>query len=301
MEWLNYHHLLYFWMVAKEGGLAPAAKALHLTHPTLHAQIRALEDRLGEKLLHKKGRKLELTEMGKLVFGYAEEIFGLGRELLDAVKDRPTGRPARLQVGVVDILPKTLVRRLLDPALRLPEPVRLVCTEGKADRLLAALSLHELDVVLSDAPVGPGAAVRAYSHVLGECGVTFFASQALASRLEGRFPQCLDGAPVLMPGEGTALRRDLEAWFESKRIRPAVAAEIEDSALATAFGQDGLGVFAAPCAVEQTIVHQHEVEVVGRETGLVQRFYALSVERRLQHPAVVAILEAAREELFAEA
>ncbi|HEY3445104.1 MAG TPA: transcriptional activator NhaR [Myxococcales bacterium] len=300
MEWLNYHHLLYFWMVAKEGGLAPAAKVLHLTHPTLHAQVRALEDRLGEKLLEKKGRKLELTEMGRLVFGYAEEIFGLGREMLDAVKDRPTGRPTRLQVGVVDVLPKTIVRHLLDPALKLGEPVRLVCTEDKADRLLAALALHELDVVLSDAPLGPGATVRAYSHLLGECGVTFFATKALAARLKGRFPASLDGAPMLLPGEGTALRRDLESWFEAKKIRPAVAAEFADSALATAFGQDGLGVFAAPSAVEEAIERQHDVEVVGREPGLVQRFYALSVERRLQHPAVVAILEAARSELFAK-
>lgn len=299
MEWLNYHHLLYFWMVAKEGGLAPAAKALHLTHPTLHAQVRALEDRLGEKLLEKKGRKLELTEMGKLVFGYAEEIFGLGRELLDAVKDRPTGRPTRLQVGVVDVLPKTLVRRLLAPALGLGEPVRLVCSEDKAERLLASLALHELDVVLSDAPVPSGSPVRAYSRPLGECGVSFFATRALAERLRGRFPASLDGAPMLLPGEGTALRRDLEAWLESKKIHPAVAGEFADSALAKAFGQEGLGVFAAPTAVEGDVAQHQDVVVVGREPGLVQRFWAISVERRLQHPAVVAILEAARGTLFA--
>lgn len=299
MDWLNYHHLLYFWTVVREGGLAPAAKTLHLTHPTLHAQVHALEDALGEKLLVRQGRKLELTEVGRMVYGYADEIFGLGRELLDAVKGRPTGRPALLRVGIVDALPKLIVRRLLDPALQRPEPVRLVCTEGKADRLLASLALHELDVVLSDAPVAPGSGVRAYSHLLGECGVTFFAVRALAQAVRPRFPRSLEGQPILLPGEGTALRRALESWFESRGIRPVVVAEFADSALAKTFGQDGFGVFLAPTAIEAEITRQGEVEVVGREDAIRERFYALSVERRLKHPAVVAILEEARGELFA--
>jgi len=299
MEWLNYHHLLYFWMVAKEGGLAPAAKALRLTHPTLHAQIRALEEAFGEKLLEKKGRKLELTEMGRLVYGYADEIFGLGRELLDAVKGRPTGRPARLRVGVVDALPKLIVRRLLDPALKLDVPVHLSVTEDTAERLLAQLALHELDVVLADAPVNPGSGVRAYGHLMGECGTTFFAAKALAAKVRPGFPGSLDRAPMLMPEEGSALRRAMEAWFEAKKVRPVVVAEFADSALAKTFGQDGYGVFIAPTVIEEQVKRAYEVEIVGREPGLTERFYAISVERRLKHPAVVAILEGARGKMFA--
>jgi LysR family transcriptional activator of nhaA len=299
MDWLNYHHLFYFWTVAREGGLAAAAVALHLTHPTLHAQVRALEDALGEKLLVRKGRKLELTEVGRLVYGYADEIFGLGRELLDAVKGRPTGRPALLRVGVVDALPKLIVRRLLDPALKRAGGVHLVCTEDKADRLLAALALHQLDVVLSDAPVAPGSGVRAYSHLLGECGLTFFAVRRLAQVIRPRFPHSLEGRPILLPGEGTALRRGLESWFDAQGIRPMVVAEFADSALAKTFGQDGFGIFWAPTAIEAEIERQYQVEAIGREEGIRERFYALSVERRLKHPAVVAILEEARGSLFA--
>ncbi|MBI5542450.1 MAG: transcriptional activator NhaR [Deltaproteobacteria bacterium] len=299
MDWLNYHHLLYFWMVAREGGLAPAAAKLRLTHPTLHAQIRALEESLGEKLFAKQGRKLALTEVGRMVYGYADEIFLLGGELLDAVKGRPTGRPARLAVGLADVVPKLVARRLLEPALQLDQPVRLIVTEDSTERLLAQLSLHELDVVISDAPVGAGTAVRAFSHLLGECGVTFFAARALAAKVRPGFPRSIEGQPILLPTEGTGLRRSLDHWFDKQGLRPVIAAEIEDSALLKILGQKGLGVFAAPDAIEDEVRRQYEVEVVGRSEELRERFYALSVERRLKHPAVVAILEGARREVFA--
>lgn len=301
LDSLNYHHLRYFWVVAREGGLVPAGKALRLSHPTLSAQIHALEDQLGEKLFTKVGRKLELTEMGRVVFRYADEIFSLGREMLDTVQGRATGQPLRLDVGIVDVVPKLIVRRLLEPALALPEPVRLVCREGPYERLLAELALHALDLVIADAPVPPGSNVRAFNHPLGETTVSFFATKPLA-RAHGRdFPRSLDGAPMLLPLEGLTLRRSLNQWLDRHGIRPRIVAELEDSALMKAFGRDGLGIFAAPTAIEAEVIEQYRVELLGRAADLRERFYAISIERRLKHPAVVAISNAARNELFARA
>jgi len=299
MEWLNYHHLRYFWVVAREGGLVQAGRVLRVSHPTISAQIRALEEHLGEKLFVKQGRGLALTEMGRLVFRYAEEIFSLGSEMLDTVKGRETGKPMRLAVGITDVVPKLVVRRLLAPALALPEPTRLVCHEGRYDELLARLAGHELDLVLADAPVPSSAHVSAFNHVLGECGVTFFATAPLASAHRRGFPRSLDGAPFVLPIPGAALRRAMEQWFEAQQIRPRVVAECEDSALVKVFGADGLGVFAAPTAVEDSVCRQYDVVVVGRTLALKERFYAISIERRLKHPATIAISRAAREELFA--
>lgn len=299
MEWINYHHLLYFWVVAKEGGLAAAGKVLRLSHPTLSAQVHALEGQLGEKLFTKVGRKLALTEMGRVVFRYAEEIFSLGREMVDTVKGRATGQPIRLNVGVVDVVPKLVVRRLLQPALSLPEPVRLVCFEDSMENLLADLGVHALDIVISDAPVPPGSSVRAFTHVLGESGVSFFGTKSLAKTYRQGFPASLDGAPLLLPLEGLALRRSLNQWFDRHDIKPRVIAEFEDSALLKAFGTDGVGVFPAPTVAEKEIMAMYRVEVVGRAPELKERFYAISVERRLKHPAVLAISGAARADLFA--
>ncbi len=299
LEWINYHHLLYFWLVAREGGLVPAGKVLRLSHPTLSAQIHALEDRLGEKLFAKEGRKLALTEVGRIVFGYADEIFTLGREMVDTVRDRATGRPLRLEVGVVDVVPKVVVRRLLEPALALPEPVRIVCREDSYERLLADLALHTLDVVIADAPVPSGSRVRAFHHLLGETGVSFFAAPALARAVRRGFPRSLHGAPVLLPLESSVLRRTLDHWFDRRGIRPRVVAEFQDSALLKVFGADGLGVFTAPSAVEEEVCRQYGVKVVGAAPDVKERFYAVSVERRLRNPAVVAISDAARHEIFA--
>lgn len=299
MEWLNYHHLLYFWVVAKEGGLVPAGKVLNLSHPTLSAQIHALEDRLGEKLFEKVGRKLSLTEMGRVVYRYADEIFTLGRELVDTVQGRSVGKPLRLGVGIADVVPKLVVRQLLQPALEMPEPVRLVCHEGSFERLLASLALHELDILISDAPVPSGSSVRAYNHLLGETGVSFFATPKLARALAGAFPTCLNDAPCLLPLEDLTLRRALNQWFSRHALQPRVVAEFADSALMKVFGADGVGVFPAPTMMKRELEQQHAVECLGDADGVRERFYAISSERKLKHPAVVAISEAARGGLFA--
>lgn len=298
MEWLNYHHLLYFWTVARAGSVSAAAAELRLAQPTISSQLRALEDHLGEKLFHRTGRRLTLTETGRVALRYADEIFGLGRELMDTLKGRPTGRPARLVVGVSDALPKLIAYRLLQPALRLPEPIRIVCREDRTDRLLAELAVHALDLVLADAPIGATVKVRAFNHLLGECGVTFFGTTALAKASRRRFPRSLDGAPMLLPTDNTTLRRGLDHWFEQQQIRPRIVSEFEDSALLKVFGQEGRGIFAGPSAIEREIQTQYGVRVVGRTDAVRERFYAISVERRLNHPALVAICAAAREKLF---
>lgn len=298
MEWLNYHHLLYFWVVAREGGIAAAGRRLRLSHATLSAQIRTLEEHLGERLFDRVGRRLVLTEMGRVVLGYAEEIFSLGNELLDTVHRRPTGRPGRMIVGVADVLPKTLVRRLLDPALALDPPVRVICVEDHQDRLVERLATHAVDVVLGDAPLPAGSAVRAFSHLLGECGVAMFATRALAQRYRPKFPKSLDGAPFLLPAEGTSLRRSLDRWFAEEGVGPRVIAEFDDSALMKAFGRDGLGVFPAPLATSSDVEEQYGVERVGTLSGMRERYYAISAERRVAHPGVVAITQGAREDLF---
>lgn len=298
MEWINYHHLLYFWAVAREGGLLPAARVLRLSHPTLSAQIHALEDALGEKLFVKVGRKLQLTEVGRVVYRYAEEIFTLGREMLDTVKGRSKGQPLRLDVGVVDVVPKLVVRRLLQPALALSEPVRIVCYEASYEKLLAQLALHSLDIVIAESPVPSGSSVRAFNHLLGETGVSFFGTKSLVSAFKRGFPASLDGAPMLLPLDNSILGRALHAWFDRHRIKPRVVAQFEDSALLKVFGGDGIGIFAAPTVVEKEVCRQYGVSVLGRAPEIRERFYAVSVERRLKNPAIVAISEAARHELF---
>lgn len=301
MESLNYHHLLYFWMVAREGGLAKAAAKLRLAHPTVSGQVKVLEEALGEKLFRKEGRRLVLTEMGQVVFGYADAIFTLGRELQDAVKGRPTGQPLRLVVGIADVVPKLIAKRLLEPARQLAEPVRIICREDKADRLFAELVAHRLDVVLCDAPVRSGSGVRAFNHLLGECGVSIFATTGLAARYRPGFPGSLDGAPMLLPTETTTLRQTLDQWFDAHHIRPRVEAEFDDSALMKVFGSDGVGLFPAPTAIDQEVQRQYGVELVGQLTDLRERFYAVSIERRLKHPAVVAMWKAAHEQRFKSA
>jgi LysR family transcriptional activator of nhaA len=298
MEWLNYHHLLYFWTVAREGSVTRAAAELRLGQPTVSAQIRTLEGALGEKLFTRAGRNLALTEVGRIVFRYADDIFSLGRELLDAVKDRPTGRPIRFQVGIADVVPKLIAYRLLRPALELSEPVRLVCREDKPDRLLAELAVHDLDLVLTDAPLGPTHNVKAFNHLLGECGLTFFGNARLARAHRRGFPRSLDGGPVLLPTDNTTLRRALEQWFDTEGIRPVIVSECEDNALLNVFGAAGVGMFAAPAAVEKEVRREYGVEAIGRIESVRQRFFAISVERKLKHPAIVAIVGAAREKVF---
>lgn len=297
-DWLNYHHLLYFWAVAKHGTIVRAAEELRLAQPTISGQIRALEDSIGERLFKRSGRNLVLTDAGRLVYQYADEIFSLGRELTDTLKGRPTGRPMRLTVGVADVLPKLVAHRLLAPALRMSPAVQVVCREDKTERLLAELSTQAFDLVLSDAPVGGAVRVRAFNHLLGECGVSFLGSKALAEKYKSGFPGSLDGAPVLMPTENTLLRRSLDQWMDSHSVRPRIVAEFEDSALLKVFGRNGEGIFAAPRAVEEEICSEYGVDVIGRTEGIRERFYAITVERRIKHPAVQAISDEARDKLF---
>ena len=294
MEWMNYHHLHYFYLVAREGGLAPAAKVVHLSHSTLSNQFHTLERSLGEKLFARKGRRLVLTEMGQVAYRYADEIFGLGREMLDVVRGRGAGRTPRLFVGAADALPKLMVNRLLAPARRLPEPVVLVVREDRPDALLAALAQHALDVVLVDAPVGAGSGIRAYNHLLGESDVTVFAVSRLARKHRAKFPHSLEGAPMVLPIETSTLRRSFDLWMDGLALRPRLVAEVEDSALQKVLGQEGLGLFLAPTVMEREVRTRFGVERVGRIPEIKERFYAITVERRLRHPAVAAICAAAR-------
>jgi LysR family transcriptional activator of nhaA len=244
------------------------------------------------------GRRLVLTEMGRVAYRYADEIFSIGRELTETLRGRPTGRPGKLAVGVADVVPKLITHRLLEVALALPEPVQIVCHEGKTDRLLADLAVHGYDLVITDAPLPPHLNVKAYNHPLGECPVAFFAAPALVPRRGPRFPRCLDDAPLLLPTANTALRRSLDQFFEDHEVRPRVVAEFEDSALLKAFGQHGHGIFPAPAILEREICKQYGVRAIGRADTVVERFYAISVERRIKHQAVAAITETARERVF---
>lgn len=298
MDWLNYHHLLYFYTVAKEGSVSRAARQLRLAQPTLSGQIRKLEEAFDEKLFARAGRNLVLTEMGQVVFRYAEEIFTLGRELTETLRGRPTGRSPRLVIGVADVVPKLITARLLEIALSQPQPVQITCLEGKSDRLLADLAVHGFDLVITDAPLPPHVSVKAYNHLLGEAQVGFFATRALAERLKRRFPASLGGAPLLLPTPNTQLRRSLDQWFQRHGIQPRLVAEFEDSALAKVFAQHGHGIFAAPSLLAQELRDQYGVRAIGDADGVIERYYAISVERRIKHPAVAAITEAARERIF---
>ncbi|HEX2997342.1 MAG TPA: transcriptional activator NhaR [Anaerolineales bacterium] len=293
MEWINYHHLLYFWIVSREGNLARASAELRLAQSTVSKQIHQLESMLGHRLFSKTGRRLVLTESGRVVFRYAEEIFGLGREMVDTLKDRPVGKPLRVTVGVADVVPKLIAEHVLAPALKLTGQVRLICREDKPDRLLANLALHELDVILTDAPPSPQASIRAFNHLLGSSEVAFFGSPGFVSKYRPNFPASLHGAPVLLPTENTVMRRSLEQWFESQNIRPNVVGEFEDSALLKVFGFRGAGIFPAASVISQELKEQYKVQVVGTVSGVQERLYAVTVERRIKHPTVAAICEAA--------
>ncbi len=294
MDWLNYHHLLYFWMVVREGGMAAASRQLHVAQPTLSTQIKKLERALGRSLLERKGRRLELTETGQTVFRYADEIFSLGSEMLEVLQGRPVGGGIHLSVGVPEVVPKLMVFRLLRPALEMPEEVRLTMREGKLEELATELAVHRLDVVISETPLPPSSHIHAFNHLLGECSVTLFAAPELARRHRVGFPKSLNAAPLLMPTQNTAVRRSLELWFSEHDVHPDILHQFEDSALLKVFGQAGLGIFPAPTAIAKRICQQYAVQVVGELPDVIERFYAISVEKRLQHPAVLAIFKAAK-------
>jgi LysR family transcriptional regulator, transcriptional activator of nhaA len=293
MEWLNYHHLHYFWVVARAGSIARASQELRLSQPTISTQLKALESALGHPLLERRGRGLVLTDVGRTVQRYADDIFRTGRELQQALKGLPTRERVPFAVGVADVIPKLVAERMLEAAVTEVKDLRLVCREGPLPALLAALALHELDVVLSDRPPPEDVRVKAFGHLVAECGVVFLAAPRLAHVRKG-FPGSLTGAPVLLPSTGTASRHELDAWFGARGVEPVVAGEFDDRALLKAFGARGLGVFAAPAMIEKEVCAQYGVSVVGRTDEVRERFYALTVERRLRHPAAVAIAGGAR-------
>lgn len=298
MEWINYHHLLYFWVVAKEGGIVKASKELRLAHPTISGQIHRFEEVLGRKLFVRKGRRLVMTDFGLMVFRYAEEIFSVGAELQDALQGRPSNRPPKVTVGIADVFPRLIAFRLLEPALTKIGAISLTCREDKPERLLTELAIHNLDVVLTDAPMSPLIRVKAYSHLLGECDVTLFAVPALAEKYKHDFPQSLDGAPMLLPTESTTLRRSLDDWFHTRDIHPLITGEFEDSIMLKVFGQAGHGIFPVPTAIAEEVTRQYGVLPLGRLADVKVRFYAISVEKQLRHPVVLMITEEARKRVF---
>jgi len=298
MSQLNLKHLRYFWVVASEGSITKASEILHLTPQTISGQLRMLEESIGNKLFQKSGRNLVLSDTGKTVFSFADEMFALESELQDILEGRPNTQNLRFNVGVAMVVPKLIAYRVLEPVMGMQENVKLMCHEAPLVDLLADLSVHKLDLVLADAPISPALNVKAYNHLLGESGISFFARNEDARKYRRNFPASLDGAPMLMPTSTSSLRRSLDQWLEDRGLKPDIVAEFEDRALMKAFGEAGTGVFTSPTAVEEDVVAKYGVKVVGRTDELKERFYAISAERRIKHPAVATIAEAAKRSLF---
>lgn len=294
MEWLNFHHLRYFWAVATEGSLRGAAERLNVSQPSICAQVQELEKAFGEELFRRSGRQLVLTDTGQMVFGYAEEIFSLGRELLSSVKQAPTTRGVRLAVGIVDSFAKLVSYRILRPLFENATPIHVTCREGKPDDLLAQLASHRLDIVLSDEPASSGLKVKTFNHLLGGCGVAFCAAPKLAAKMRQRFPKCLDQAPALLPTQNSNLRRALEQWFRVEKIQPKVIAEFEDPALAKVVAAEGWGFAVIPLAALDEAADRYGFRLLGSTNKCQEQFYAITAERRLTHPAVLLLTEKAK-------
>ena len=300
MDWLNYHHLKYFWTIAREGSIKRACEVLNLSQPALSAQLRSLEDSLGEKLFSRVGRSLILTEMGKVVFRYAEEIFNLGQELTNTVKGRGTSRQIRLVVGIAEVVPKVVVYKLLQAAYKGSKDLQLLCWEGRFDRLLSELALHSLDIIVTDSPLPPNVSVQGYTHLLGESGVSLFGKEKLLKPYRRGFPQSLNEAPFLLPTKNSVLRRLMDDWFRRNSVHPHIIGEFEDGATMKAFGQAGEGLFPGSTIVAPEIAKQYEVKKLKDLEGLQERFYGITVERRMIHPGVLAIVNAARTRIFGQ-
>jgi LysR family transcriptional activator of nhaA len=297
---MNFKHLHYFWVAARAGGVVRAGEQLHTTPQTLSGQIKLLEERLGRRLFRRNGRKLELTDDGRVALGYADEIFHLGSELESAMREKRDGpRVLEFRVGVADAVPKTMAYRLLEPALNMPGAVRVICGEGKLPDLLGQLALHKLDLVLADEPLSSRVSVKAFNHELGTSTISFFCAAKLAATLQGGFPDCLNGAPMLIPGLASSVRQQFEAWLTRKGLFPRIVGEFDDGALTGAFGREGRGVFMAPTVLDAEVTAQYGAVKIGQTDELVEEFFAISVERRITHPCVVAITDGARERLFA--
>ena len=297
---LNYKQLHYFWNVAKAGSITRAAERLHLTPQTISGQLGELERALGVDLFRRIGRRLELTSAGKLALSHADEIFQIGNELEQSLRSGSGGREQTFRVGVADAVPKSIAYQLLAPAIVLAEPVRLICHEDKLERLFAELAIHKLDLVIADRPLPSELGVKGYNHALGQCAIAFYAVPELAERYRASFPRSLDGAPVLLPGDNAAMRAPLARWFNEHQIRPHIVGQFDDTALMKAFGRAGAGVFPAPAVLADEIRDQFGAEVIGRADGLVVRYYAISIERRITHPAVLAVSAAAKQSVFVD-
>ncbi len=298
MDWLNYNHLHYFWTVVREGSIAAASRRLLVGRPAISMQLKSLESAMGEPLFEREGRRLELTETGKMVYGYADIIFETGQELSDAVRGRATTRKPPLRVGIADVMTKLVAFQLLLPAIEGDDSVSLVCREDSPRRLFAQLAVHELDLVLSDIPLSPGVDVKAYSHALGSSTVTLFAAPSLARKIARGFPKTLDGAPFLMPSRDAAIRGALELWLEENEVQPKIIGEFDDSALLKVFGQSGHGMFPAPTAVAQQVSEQYGVRALAELESVRETFYAVSPERRVKNPAAIRIVRHAKREFF---
>ena len=299
MSTLNFKHLRYFWMVAKTGSIARAAEQLHLTPQSISGQLSDFADTLGVELFRRSGRKLELTETGRRILSHAEEIFSTGDELLEIVRDQSRTTTTTFRVGCADSVSKLIACRLVEPALGLAEPLRMICREGRLASLLADLAVHRLDLIIADRPMPSHLSVRGFNHLLGESGMTLFGTRALAATLEGDFPQCLNRAPLLLPGEDFAIYGRLLQWLGENTLHPRIVGEFDDSAMMQAFGQSGAGLFFAPTVIAPQVCEQHGVVELGRVDSLVEQVYAITTERRLSHPATIAISQSARRELFA--
>ncbi|BFM48523.1 transcriptional activator NhaR [Marinomonas sp. THO17] len=292
---INFKHLHYFWVVAKQGSINKASKILHITPQTISGQIHLLEDQLGTTLFEKVGRRLQLTDMGRMALGYADDIFALGGELEQNMKGKEQDQTQFLQIGIADAVPKSIAYRLIKPALNLDYPVRIVCKEDSLPNLLSRLALHKLDLIIADGPIPENIGVRGFNHKLGKCGISFMASPSLMAQLVGEFPSCLTGAPMLIPSDASSLHNPLFQWLDKHQLQPKIAGEFDDSALMKAFGQAGVGVFGIPSAISQEVAKQFDVELVGVTNDIRQSFYAISTQRRLTNPAIVAINQAARD------
>ncbi len=298
MAFLNYHHLRYFWATVKEGGVTKASRKLHVTQPTVSGQIRELENVFEQPLLDRDSQKLVLTEAGQICFRYADKIFELGRDLVDELKGHPSDKPFDLTVGLANSVPKLLAHRLLQPALGLPAMTRVKCFEDRLEGLIDELVSHHLDLVIADAPQPPTHKQKVYNHLLGESTVLLFASERLSMTYRRGFPKSIDGAPMLLPTQNTSMRRSVDAWFADLGVSPNIVGEFEDPALMKVFGEAGAGIFPALAAVEADVRRLCDVRVLGPMEGVVERFYAISAERRVKHPGVAALAEGARYRLL---
>ncbi|CAM4007646.1 transcriptional activator NhaR [Pseudomonas wadenswilerensis] len=295
---LNYRQLHYFWVVAKTGSIVRACEQLNLTPQTISGQITLLEQTYGIELFRRVGRQLELTESGRQTLTYAEQMFQIGGELEAMLRARPDEQQILFRVGVADVVPKSIVYRLLAPTMHMEDALRLSCREDKLERLLADLAIQRLDLVISDSPMPSHLDIKGYSQKLGECGISFFATPVLAEQYGRNFPACLQHAPLLIPGQETVVRSRLLRWFAEQQLQPRIVGEFDDSALMQAFGQSGSGIFIAPSVIADEVCKQYGVELIGQTDAVNESFYAISVERKVKHPGIVAITEGARRQLF---